>query len=95
MLVLTALIFRAVSIEFRSKLHMPAWRKAWDVAFSVASLLATLLFGVAIGNGMIGIPLDSRGVYTGSKYFGLIAGTLYWHFVDVIWVLLFFLFYLW
>jgi cytochrome c oxidase subunit 3 len=36
-----------------------------------------------------------RGVYTGSKYFGLTAGTLYWHFVDVIWVVLFFLFYLW
>ena len=37
----------------------------------------------------------NRGVYTGSKYFGLTAGTLYWHFVDVIWVVLFFLFYLW
>jgi heme/copper-type cytochrome/quinol oxidase subunit 3 len=37
----------------------------------------------------------NRGVYTGSKYFGLTAGTLYWHFVDVIWVLLFMLFYLW
>jgi cytochrome c oxidase subunit 3 len=37
----------------------------------------------------------NRGVYTGSKYFGLTAGTLYWHFVDVIWVFLFFLFYLW
>jgi heme/copper-type cytochrome/quinol oxidase subunit 3 len=37
----------------------------------------------------------NRGVYTGSKYFGLTAGTLYWHFVDVIWVLLFLLFYLW
>jgi heme/copper-type cytochrome/quinol oxidase subunit 3 len=37
----------------------------------------------------------NRGVYTGSKYFGLTAGTLYWHFVDVIWVLLFVLFYLW
>jgi cytochrome c oxidase subunit III len=37
----------------------------------------------------------SRGVYTGSKYFGLTAGTLYWHFVDVVWVVLFFLFYLW
>ena len=36
-----------------------------------------------------------RGVYTSSKYFGLTAGTLYWHFVDVIWVALFFLFYLW
>jgi heme/copper-type cytochrome/quinol oxidase subunit 3 len=37
----------------------------------------------------------NRGVYTGSKYFGLTAGTLYWHFVDVIWVALFSLFYLW
>jgi cytochrome c oxidase subunit III len=37
----------------------------------------------------------SRGVYTGSKYFGLTAGTLYWHFVDVVWVGLFFLFYIW
>jgi heme/copper-type cytochrome/quinol oxidase subunit 3 len=37
----------------------------------------------------------NRGVYTGSKYFGLTAGTLYWHFVDVIWVALFFLFYIW
>ena len=36
----------------------------------------------------------NRGVYTGSKYFGLTAGTLYWHFVDVIWVALFYLFYL-
>jgi cytochrome c oxidase subunit 3 len=34
------------------------------------------------------------GVYTKSKYFGLTAGTLYWHFVDVIWVALFSLFYL-
>ncbi len=38
---------------------------------------------------------SNRGVYTGSKYFGLTAGTLYWHFVDVIWVALFSLFYLW
>jgi cytochrome c oxidase subunit III len=37
----------------------------------------------------------TRGVYTQSKFFGLTAGTLYWHFVDVIWVVLFFLFYLW
>jgi cytochrome c oxidase subunit 3 len=36
----------------------------------------------------------NKGVYTSSKYFGLTAGTLYWHFVDVIWVALFYLFYL-
>ncbi len=37
----------------------------------------------------------SRGVYDDHRFFGLTAGTLYWHFVDVIWVVLFFLFYLW
>ncbi|MBV8639580.1 MAG: heme-copper oxidase subunit III [Candidatus Eremiobacteraeota bacterium] len=35
-----------------------------------------------------------HGVYTKHKYFGLTAGTLYWHFVDVIWVVLFSIFYL-
>ena len=34
-------------------------------------------------------------LYNTHRYFGLTAGTLYWHFVDVIWVALFFLFYLW
>ncbi len=36
----------------------------------------------------------NRGVYDQERYFGLTAGTLYWHFVDVIWVALFYLFYL-
>ena len=35
-----------------------------------------------------------RGTYTPQRYFGLTAATLYWHFVDVIWVALFFLFYI-
>ena len=43
---------------------------------------------------ILGLQAKS-GVYTGSKYMGLTAGTLYWHFVDVIWVGLFFLFYIW
>ena len=37
----------------------------------------------------------TRGTYDDHRFFGLTAGTLYWHFVDVIWVALFFLFYLW
>jgi cytochrome c oxidase subunit 3 len=37
---------------------------------------------------------SAAGVYTKHKYFGLTAGTLYWHFVDVIWVVLFSIFYL-
>ena len=43
MLLLAALIFRAVSIEFRSKEPGKTWRQAWDIAFSVASFLAALL----------------------------------------------------
>ncbi len=35
-----------------------------------------------------------HGVYDKQRYFGLTAGTLYWHFVDVIWVVLFSIFYL-
>lgn len=65
MLLLFALIFRAVSIEFRSKIESPFWRHAWDWGFFGSSLLATLLFGVAVGNGMIGIPLDERGEFVG------------------------------
>lgn len=65
MLVLFGLIFRAVSIEFRSKMASPAWRGAWDIAFCVSSSLATFVFGVAVGNSMLGVDLDERGVYMG------------------------------
>jgi cytochrome d ubiquinol oxidase subunit II len=66
MLVVFALIFRAVSIEFRSKQESPIWRNAWDFAFSAASTLATFLFGVAVGNCMQGLPLDEHGEYEGT-----------------------------
>jgi cytochrome d ubiquinol oxidase subunit II len=65
MALLFALIFRAVSIEFRSKMQSGAWRRAWDFGFFTSSLLASLLFGVAVGDSMLGIPLDGRGVFTG------------------------------
>jgi len=65
MLLLFALIFRAVSLEFRSKLETPAWRSFWDVSFCVASGVATLLFGVAVGNAMRGLPIGPDGEYHG------------------------------
>lgn len=49
MFLLFALIFRAVSLEFRSKSAHKLWRLAWDVGFSLASLTASLVFGVAVG----------------------------------------------
>ena len=65
MLLLAALIFRAVAIEFRSKEHWKWWRTVWDIGFSLGSILSSLLIGVAMGNILIGIPLDARGNYTG------------------------------
>ena len=66
MLLLFALIFRAVSIEFRSKQESPAWRAFWDVSFTAASVLATFLFGVAVGNSMQGLPIGADGEFTGN-----------------------------
>lgn len=65
MLLLFALILRAVSLEFRSKLESARWRGVWDRAFFASSLLAPLLFGAAVGNAILGLPLDERGVYQG------------------------------
>ncbi len=57
MALLFALIFRAVSMEFRSKRPSPIWRKFWDFAFFGGSTLATLLYGIAVGNAMQGMPI--------------------------------------
>lgn len=68
MLVLLALIFRAVSLEFRSKEESPGWRASWDVAFSLGSILPALLFGVAVGNILRGMPLDESMNFTGDFF---------------------------
>lgn len=72
MLLLFALISRAVSMEFRSKRETPSWRRFFDVAFCGASGLATLLFGVAVGNSMIGIPVGEDMEYVGG-FFNLLS----------------------
>jgi cytochrome d ubiquinol oxidase subunit II len=68
MLLLLALIFRAVSVEFRSKVESSGWRRAWDTAFGLGSSLAALLFGVALGNLLRGLPLDAEGNFQGSFF---------------------------
>lgn len=65
MLLLFALIFRAVSLEFRSKRKSPLWRGVWDWSFFAASFLASLLFGVAVGNAMQGVPLGPDHMFVG------------------------------
>lgn len=68
MLLLAALIFRAVSFEFRSKVESPAAKKIWDTAFGVSSFLIALLLSVAFGNILGGVPIDAKGTYTGSFF---------------------------
>jgi len=65
MLVLFALILRAVSIEFRGKIESRLWRRFWDFGFFASSLLASMLYGTAVGAAMSGIPLNERGVFVG------------------------------
>jgi cytochrome d ubiquinol oxidase subunit II len=71
MLLLTGLVLRAVSLEFRSKDASPRWRAAWDLAFAVGSFLPALLLGVALGNVLRGLPLSADGEFAGS-FFGLL-----------------------
>jgi cytochrome bd ubiquinol oxidase subunit II len=65
-LLLVALIFRAVAIEFRSKRPMRWWRQMWDLGFSAGSIVSSLLIGVAMGNIAWGIPLDDHGEFAGT-----------------------------
>ncbi|MFW5658858.1 MAG: cytochrome d ubiquinol oxidase subunit II [Bacteroidota bacterium] len=66
MLLLVGLIFRAVSIEFRSKEENPIWRRTWDIAFGVSSIVIAILFGVAIGNVVVGFEIGPDKEYYGS-----------------------------
>jgi cytochrome bd ubiquinol oxidase subunit II len=66
MILLAALIFRAVAIEFRSKRKTRKWRFTWDAIFSIASLLIAFGIGLAIGNLMDGIPLNENKDFVGS-----------------------------
>ena len=66
MLVLFALILRAVSLEFRA--HDPKRRGLWEAAFVGGSALPALLFGVALGNVVVGIPLDAHTEFTGNFF---------------------------
>lgn len=73
-LLLTCLIGRAVSLEFRSKVHSTTWRKFWDAGFFLSSFTASFLLGVAAGNVMAGMELGPKYVYEGS-----LLSQVYWY----------------
>ena len=84
-LVLSALILRPVGFKYRSKRPDPAWRARWDWAIFIGGFIPALVFGVAVGNVLLGVPFrldsDLRSFYEGSLLglftpFSLLAGLL-------------------
>jgi len=77
--ILFGLIIRGVAFEFRSKDANPAWRRTWDTAIFVGSLLAALLWGVAFGKIIEGVPVNAEMQFVGNFFdllspYALIAG---------------------
>ncbi|MEX0921684.1 MAG: cytochrome d ubiquinol oxidase subunit II [Rhodovibrionaceae bacterium] len=74
-LILAALILRPVGFKFRSKLEEPRWRATWDWALFIGGAVPALIFGVAVGNVLQGVPFhfneDLLPVYEGG-FFGLL-----------------------
>lgn len=85
LLTLFAMFLRPLGFDYRSKLSDKIWRENWDRALFVGGFIPTLVFGVAFGNLLTGIPFylesDLRIVYTGSLWtllnpFSLLAGLI-------------------
>jgi cytochrome d ubiquinol oxidase subunit II len=85
LLTLFALFFRPVGFDYRSKLPNPAWRSAWDWGLFAGGAIPALIFGVAFGNLLLGVPfeLDSdmrianhSGLFQYLHPFALLAGVV-------------------
>lgn len=63
MMVLWLLMLRGISIEFRNHIDTAVWKPFWDVVFAGASSLLALVFGIALGNVVRGVPLDDSGFF--------------------------------
>jgi cytochrome bd ubiquinol oxidase subunit II len=68
MIVLWLLVVRGVAIEFRNQHGNPLWRAFWDASFAAASALLAALFGVALGDLLRGLPIDSTGSFRGPLF---------------------------
>jgi cytochrome d ubiquinol oxidase subunit II len=71
MLLVAVLILRATSFEFRGKVGSTRWRGFWDWCFTIGSAVPALLYGVAVGNVLRGLPIDAAGEFTGG-FLGLL-----------------------
>jgi cytochrome d ubiquinol oxidase subunit II len=74
--VLAALILRPVGFKYRSKIEGAKWRSGWDWALFIGGFIPALIFGVAVGNALLGVPfqLDDtmRMTYEGGLVMGLL-----------------------
>ena len=73
-IVLVALIFRAVAIEYRGKAITAATRKAWDLALGLGSLVAAFGVGAMLALTTLGLPLNENGDRIGGAF-----AWLNWH----------------
>jgi cytochrome bd ubiquinol oxidase subunit II len=75
-LVLVTLILRPVGFEFRNKIADRRWRAFWDYALAAGGVVPSLVFGVAVGNLLLGVPFrvddNLRFVYEGTGLFELL-----------------------
>ena len=85
LIVLWALFFRPVGFDYRSKINNATWRKTWDWGLFVGGAVPPLIFGVAFGNLLLGVPFQFDdhlvSTYTGSFWallnpFALMAGVV-------------------
>ena len=67
-LVLLALIFRAVGIEYRGKVDTDRWRARWDWAIALGSLVAAFGVGAMLGLTTTGLPLNANGDRVGGPF---------------------------
>ena len=85
MLVLWALFFRPVGFDYRSKIHNAAWRSTWDWGLFIGGAVPPLVFGIAFGNLLQGVPFQFNdylvSTYTGTFWqllnpFALLTGVV-------------------
>jgi len=73
--ILVALILRPVAFKFRSKRKDASWRARWDIALFIGGFVPALIFGVAMGNVLQGVPFrfsDDMHIFYEGSFFGLL-----------------------
>ncbi|WP_433087923.1 cytochrome d ubiquinol oxidase subunit II [Dactylosporangium sp. CA-052675] len=68
LLILVALILRGLAFEYRGKSDSPQWKRWWDAAIIGGSLVPAVLWGVAFGNIVRGVPISAEHEYVGGFF---------------------------